>query len=104
MVDLHPITRRNFYHPSQKGSWSIKYVLPAICPDLEDAYQNLVGVQNGAMAMDAYVAATEFEDIDPAKAEIAKQLKAYCKLDTWAMVRVWSALTAVELASLAGED
>jgi CRISPR/Cas system-associated exonuclease Cas4 (RecB family) len=104
MVDLHPITRRSFYHPSQKGSWSIKYVLPAICPDLEDAYQNLVGVQNGAMAMDAYVAATEFEDIDPAKAEIAKQLKAYCKLDTWAMVRVWSALTAVELASLAGED
>ena len=56
------------------------------------------------MAMDAYVAATEFEDIDPAKAEIAKQLKAYCKLDTWAMVRVWSALTTVELASLTGSD
>lgn len=103
MVDLHPISKRNFYHPSQQGSWSIKYLLPAICPDMEDAYQNLIGVQNGTMAMDAYIAATELTDMEPAKAEIADQLRSYCKLDTWAMVRVWSALTAIELASLTGD-
>lgn len=104
MVDLHPISKRNFYHPSQHGSWSIKYVLPAICPDMEDAYQNLVGVQNGTMAMDAYIAATELGDMDPAKSEIAVQLRSYCKLDTWAMVRVWAALAAVDLASLTTDN
>jgi CRISPR/Cas system-associated exonuclease Cas4 (RecB family) len=97
MVDLHPISKRNFYHPSQQGSWSIKYVLPAICPDMVKAYQNLVGVQNGTMAMDAYVAGSALGDIDPAKAEIAERLKAYCKLDTWAMIRVWSAFTGHKL-------
>jgi CRISPR/Cas system-associated exonuclease Cas4 (RecB family) len=104
MVDLHPISKKHFYHPSQHGSWSIKYLLPAICPDMVEAYKNLVGVQNGTMAMDAYIAATELEDMDPAKAKIADQLRSYCKLDTWAMVRVWSALTAIELASLTGDD
>jgi CRISPR/Cas system-associated exonuclease Cas4 (RecB family) len=104
IVDLHPIAKRHFYHPSQQGSWSIKYVLPAICPDMEGAYQNLVGVQNGTMAMDAYVAASDLREMDPAKAEIADRLKAYCKLDTWAMVRVWSALAAVELESLTGDS
>ena len=79
-------------------------MLPAICPDMVDAYQSLVGVQNGTMAMDAYVAATELGDMDPAKAEVAKGLKAYCKLDTWAMVRIWSALAGVELASSTGDD
>ena len=104
MVDLHPISKKHFYHPSQHGSWSIKYLLPAICPDMVEAYKNLVGVQNGTMAMDAYIAATELEDMDPSKATIADQLRSYCKLDTWAMVRVWSALTAIELASLTGDD
>ena len=103
MVDLHPIAKRHFYHPSQQGSWSIKYLLPAICPDMADSYQKLVGVQNGTMAMDAYVAAIELGDMDPTKADIAEGLKAYCQLDTWAMVRVWSALTAVELASSTGD-
>lgn len=104
IVDLLPIAKKHFYHPSQHGSWSIKYVLPAICPDMEEAYQSLVGVQNGTMAMDAYVAATELGDMSPAKAEIADQLRSYCKLDTWAMVRVWSAFTAVELPSLTRGD
>ncbi len=55
------------------------------------------------MAMDAYIAASELADMEPAKAVIADQLRSYCKLDTWAMVRVWSALTALELASLTGD-
>ena len=100
MVDLHPISKRNLYHPSQHGSWSIKYVLPAICPDMVEAYQSLVGVQNGTMAMDAYLAASALGDMDPAKAEIAERLKAYCKLDTWAMVRVWSALMGRKLVDI----
>ena len=59
----------------------------SLCSDMEGAYQSLDDVQNGAMVMDAYIEATELGDIDPAKAEIAARFNAYCKLDTWAMVR-----------------
>jgi hypothetical protein len=93
-----------FFDFSQHGSWSIKYVLPAICSNMVKVYQNLVGVQNGAMAKDAYIAATELGDMNPAKAEISRRLRSYCKLHMWAMVRVWSALTAVELTSLTGDN
>ena len=34
VVDLLPVARQHYYHPSQQGSWSIKAVLPALCPDL----------------------------------------------------------------------
>lgn len=34
VIDLLPIARNRYYHPSQHGSWSIKAVLPAVCPDL----------------------------------------------------------------------
>ena len=37
LVDLLPIARANYYHPAQKGSWSIKAVLPTIAPDLDYA-------------------------------------------------------------------
>ena len=87
MVDLLPIARNRYYHPSQHGSWSIKAVLPAICPDL--AYDLLDGVQDGTMAVSAFM-----EAIDPAtsserKVEIENQLFSYCQLDTFAMVRLW---------------
>jgi hypothetical protein len=36
LVDLHPITKGNYYHPSQQGSWSIKAVLPTVAPDCYD--------------------------------------------------------------------
>ena len=97
MVDLHPIAKQYFYHPSQEGSWSIKCVLPAMCPDLTDAYKNLDAVQNGTMAMEAYATAITMRNDDPAKVKITKQLKAYCRLDTWAMVRIWEALTGKDV-------
>lgn len=90
LVDLHPITKANYYHPSQQGSWSIKAVLPAVAPDL--SYEALDGVQNGGMAMDAYLEATHPDTTPECKAEIAKQLHAYCALDTFAMVRLWQFL------------
>ncbi|WP_205010701.1 DUF2779 domain-containing protein [Nitrosomonas oligotropha] len=31
IVDLLPVARERYYHPSQQGSWSIKKVLPAVC-------------------------------------------------------------------------
>lgn len=90
LVDLHPITKANYYHPSQQGSWSIKAVLPAIAPDL--SYEALEGVQNGGMAMEAYLEAIHPDTTAVRKDEIEQQLLAYCGLDTFAMVRLWQFL------------
>ena len=85
--DLLPIARTRYYHPSQRGSWSIKAVLPAVVPELR--YTDLAGVQDGGMAMDAFLQALH-PDTDPAhKARLRTQLLAYCQLDTYAMVRLW---------------
>lgn len=74
-------------HPNQHGSWSIKAVLPAICPDL--AYGALEGVQDGQMAQQAFLEAVSPDTSAERKAEIEQQLLAYCELDTLAMVRMW---------------
>lgn len=95
IVDLLPIAREYFYHPSQQGSWSIKAVLPALCPDL--SYDDLEGVQHGGMAMDAFKEAIASQTTASRKAEIKQQLLNYCELDTYAMVRLWSAFTGKAL-------
>ena len=92
VVDLLPIARQHYYHPSQQGSWSIKAVLPALCPDLR--YSDLDGVQDGGMAQQAYLEAIAPTTTAQRKAELQDQLLAYCHLDTWAMVRLWAAFTA----------
>ena len=93
VVDLLPIAREYYYHPGQQGSWSIKAVLPALCPDPDLHYEKLEGVQDGGMAMDAYIEAIAPHTISARKAEIERQLLDYCKLDTYAMVRLWSVFT-----------
>lgn len=87
VVDLLPIARNRYYHPSQHGSWSIKAVLPALCPDL--SYTQLDGVKDGNMAIESYKEAINPETTLQRKQEIEHQLQEYCKLDTFAMVRMW---------------
>ena len=87
VVDLLPVARDHYYHPGQQGSWSIKKVLPTMGSAW--SYDALSGVQDGSMAMEAYL-----EAIDPAvaperKAVIQSELVRYCMLDTLAMVEVW---------------
>ncbi len=86
-VDLYPIARERYYHPSQQGSWSIKKVLPAVVPELR--YDALEGVQDGGMAMEAFLEAIHPDTNPERKNQIEQQLLAYCKLDTYAMVRLW---------------
>lgn len=86
MVDLLPLTRKYYYHPAMKGSWSIKAVLPTIAPDLD--YADLTEVQDGGAAQEAYR-----EAIDPATPPARRQaldqaLKRYCGRDTEALVRL----------------
>ena len=87
VVDLLPIARERYYHPSQQGSWSIKKVLPAVVPELR--YDALDGVQDGGGAMDAFLVAIHPDTSTERKQQIEQQLLAYCKLDTYAMVRLW---------------
>lgn len=87
VVDLLPIARERYYHPSQQGSWSIKKVLPAVVPELR--YDALDGVQDGGMAMDAFLEGIHPSTSAERKTQIEQQLLVYCKLDTYAMVRLW---------------
>ena len=95
VVDLLPVARNHYYHPSQQGSWSIKAVLPALCPALN--YDDLDGVQNGGMAMDAFLEAIAPQTSAARKAQIRQQLLAYCQLDTYAMVRLWAEFSGTEI-------
>ena len=87
VVDLLRIAEQRYYHPSQQGSWSIKRVLPAIAPDLR--YDELDGVQNGGMAMNAFREAISATTTETRKAQIEQQLLEYCNLDTYGMIRLW---------------
>ncbi len=87
VVDLLPVARERYYHPSQQGSWSIKKVLPAVVPELR--YDALEGVQDGGMAMNAFKEAIHPATTAERKSQIEQQLLAYCQLDTYAMVRLW---------------
>ncbi len=89
VVDLLPIARNRFYHPSQKGSWSIKAVLPALVRDL--SYEALDGVRDGGQAQEAYLEAIHPQTAELRRQTLRTQLLAYCGMDTYAMVRLWQA-------------
>ena len=93
MVDLMvPFKRRWYYNKAMKGSYSIKYVLPALFPDDPELdYSNLDGVHNGTEASAAFekMASMTPEERDKCRDDLLK----YCCLDTLAMVKIWQKLT-----------
>jgi hypothetical protein len=58
-----------------------------VVPELR--YDALDGVQDGGMAMEAFLEAIHSGTRAERKAEIEQQLLAYCQLDTYAMVCLW---------------
>jgi len=97
IVDLLPIARSRYYHPSQHGKWSLKVVLPAGIPGL--SYDDLDGVQDGMMAGEAFMEAIDPITTPERKAEIEDQLVSYCRLDTYALVRLYQFFTGFPPAS-----
>ena len=83
VVDLLPITRATWYHRDQRGSWSLKAVLPTIAPELD--YIDLA-VKDGQSAQFAYLEAVAPNTSAARCAEIDHQLRAYCRRDTQAMM------------------
>lgn len=91
IVDLLPIARQCYYNPSQNGSWSLKAISPAI--DLKLSYKELKGVQVGSEAGIAYLEACKPETSLERREELRQQMLEYCKLDTFATVRIWEVFT-----------
>ena len=95
IVDLMvPFRSRDYYTKEMKGSYSIKYVLPALYPDNPDLdYSNLPLIHNGGEASEAFLS---LKDKTPEhQKEIRDGLLKYCKLDTLAMVKIWEKLKEV---------
>lgn len=86
LVDLHPVTSENYYHPDMLGSWSIKSVLPTIAPAMD--YALLEGIQEGTQASTAYLEAIHPDTSALRQAEIRNDLLKYCKHDTEAMLQL----------------
>lgn len=83
-----PFQQKWVYTPTMNGSYSIKYVLPALVPDL--SYQDLEIKEGATASLTFYqMIVNEFKgNIRQAR----KALLAYCKLDTLAMVKILEVL------------
>ena len=86
-----PFRQRDYYCRAMQGSYSIKYVLPALFPDDPSLdYHNLEGVHNGGEASATFekMASMDPDELDRWRGYLLK----YCGLDTYAMVKVWEKL------------
>lgn len=82
-----PFQKQYYYTEAMQGSYSIKYVLPALCPgDPELDYHNLDQIHNGSEASAAF--ADMVNHTPDEIAELRANLLKYCGLDTYAMVKV----------------
>ena len=95
MKDLMiPFKQRNYYTKNMHGSYSIKYVLPALFPNDESLdYHNLDLIHNGGEAMSSF--ATLEEKNEEEQKYIRERLLKYCELDTLAMVKIYEKLMEV---------
>ena len=73
-----------YYTPEMKGSYSIKNVLPALVSDLR--YDN-INIKEGEMASSTFLSMAN-NTFKADESNIRDDLKEYCRLDTYAMVRI----------------
>ncbi|MBI2535861.1 MAG: DUF2779 domain-containing protein [Gemmatimonadetes bacterium] len=97
LVDLLPIVRNHVYHPDFQGSFSLKYILTPLVPDLTYSDLTIVDGQVASVEIARLLFVAHLvEDRD----QLRQDLLAYCERDTWAMVRLVDRLR--ELASATG--
>ena len=88
-VDLADIfSKRMYLDKKLKGKYSIKKVLPLLCPEL--SYKEL-GIQEGSTASRSWREAI-VDGTRPDKDQILADLREYCGLDTYAMVAIYNKL------------
>jgi len=88
---MKPFQARWYYTPDMKGSYSIKKVLPALVPEL--SYGDLE-IEEGGTASNTFsqMAQGLFKGDEK---KTRDDLLEYCKLDTWAMVKIIEKLKEV---------
>ena len=84
IFDLLPLVRQFYYHRDMRGSRSLKAVLPTILDG--DPYAALERVRDGSSAQLAYVEAIDAATCAARRESIERQLRAYCRVDSWAMI------------------
>lgn len=86
-----PFQKKFFYTYKMQGSYSIKYVLPALIPEL--SYKDLE-INEGGLASIAFESL--FYETDLMRiADIRSNLLEYCKMDTIAMVKIFEKLETI---------
>jgi hypothetical protein len=89
-----PFKQRHLYSWKQKGSHSIKKVLPAFVDGL--SYENMT-IADGGAAMEAYHKMEELRDNLEELKKLKKDLLEYCGLDTYAMVELLKVLEKITI-------
>jgi len=91
--DLEKIfTGQHYVHPKFRGRTSIKAVLPVLCPEL--SYEGMA-IRDGAAASTAWWKMVSGAAWRWERKRIAKQLRAYCALDSYAMYAIWRVLSDI---------
>ena len=86
-----PFQQKWYYTPEMRGSYSIKYVLPALVPEL--SYNDLE-IKEGGTASNTFLSMVNGSFKGDVK-ETRRQMLEYCKLDTFAMVKILEKLLEV---------
>ena len=83
--DLLPIVRNHVYHPAFAGSYSLKYVLPALVPEMTYEGMVVANGQDAGLAWESLVRGTADQG---ERERTRKALLDYCGRDTLALVRL----------------
>ncbi len=90
IYDLMDVFSKQYYvHKHFRGSTSIKCILPVLVPEL--SYKDL-HIQEGGTASQSWDKIALGSATKEEKEKIAKDLLAYCELDTYAMYAIWREL------------
>jgi len=87
LIDLHPVVKNCVYHPDFRGSFSLKYILTPLVPEL--TYDDLVIVDGRVASVEIARLLFVADKIPRQERDRVRQdLLNYCERDTWAMVKL----------------
>ena len=98
LIDLHPVVKNCVYHPDFRGSFSLKYILTPLVPEL--TYSDLV-IVDGRVASVEIARLLFVADKIPRheRDRVRQDLLSYCERDTWAMVKLVERLRELSCSS-----
>ena len=98
LVDLaSPFQQKHLYCKEMRGKYSLKAVLPALVPSMQEAYSSL-RIGEGGAAMNTFLQLMQGEYVGDV-AQARESLLQYCALDTWAMVKLLDVIVGVASGS-----